>query len=400
VRKRALRLAVVYPSFGQAGGAENHSIAACAALARRGHAVTLVTSSYDEALFPARAGLPFAVRTVGGRGLFAGPADLPALMRRVAALAADADLVLPVNFPASAWTLLCRPPRVWLCLEPKRNLYPDIMYAEAPGFGPHGFRPSGLRAALRDPHLLLPFGARAGLQRALDQHAARGMRAILTNSPSIAGKCAQVYPHMAGRIHTTWAPVEMPDAAGRAYQPFVLVPTRLEPIKNVDVVLRAAARLRDTGAPGGWRVVVMGDGDARAGLEAQALALGLGDSVTFTGYVPREERERLYATCGFIVYPALAEPLGLPVAEAAMHHKPSIADRHGGPADMIAHGETGLLADMTDEAALTDALGGLMARPDDLPRLGDAAAARLAPLMAEPGWGDAFEALLLRWAGG
>lgn len=398
--KRALRLAVVYPSFGQAGGAENHSIAACSALARRGHSVTLYTSSYDEALFPAQATLPFDVVTVGGRGLYANPLELLRLMWRMPALLRDADLIVAINFPASAWVMRCGQPRIWLCLEPKRNLYPGVMYADAPGFGPHGYRGLRLSSLASDPHLLLPFGARAALQRLLDQRSARGMRAILTNSPYISEKCAQVYPALAGRIHTTWAPLDMPvpGPADIRRDPFILIPTRLEPIKGVDHALRAVKRLADDGGLAGWKVVIMGDGEARPALEDQARALGLGEYVAFTGYVSREKRAELYASCAFALYPALAEPLGLPVAEAALYRKATIAAHRGGPADMIVDGQTGQLVDVTDEHALTGALASWMRQPEQAAACGERAYAYLAPRMTELGWGDAFEAALFRYA--
>ena len=54
--------------------------------------------------------------------------------------------------------------------------------------------------------------------------------------------------------------------------------------KNIGRLLRAAALLRGEGVP--LRLVVIGDGPERAGLEALANALGLGGCVRFAGHVP------------------------------------------------------------------------------------------------------------------
>ena len=58
---------------------------------------------------------------------------------------------------------------------------------------------------------------------------------------------------------------------------------RLVPIKRVDQVLRAVAEARRHGLP--VRLVVAGDGECRQGLEALAARLGVGEAVTFLGYV-------------------------------------------------------------------------------------------------------------------
>ena len=66
------------------------------------------------------------------------------------------------------------------------------------------------------------------------------------------------------------------------------------------------------------------------------------------------------------------EGMPLAVLEAWAAGRPVIASRVGGIPKLITQGQTGLLFDSGDEAALTEAMRRLLASPDDARRLGDA----------------------------
>lgn len=61
-------------------------------------------------------------------------------------------------------------------------------------------------------------------------------------------------------------------------------------------------------------------------------------------------------TRGVFVNPALTEPYGLTLTEAAMHGLPVVATSHGGPADIIARLNHGRVADPGDPGAFTAAI--------------------------------------------
>lgn len=69
--------------------------------------------------------------------------------------------------------------------------------------------------------------------------------------------------------------------------PQLLFVGRLEPVKRVDRILRAASILRDDGTP--FHLTVIGDGSQCESLEQTASELAIGDAVEFTGRVPHEE---------------------------------------------------------------------------------------------------------------
>ena len=90
--------------------------------------------------------------------------------------------------------------------------------------------------------------------------------------------------------------VSLPDGD----RPLVLCVGRVSPVKNLDVLVRAAGILRDEGVRG-FRVVILGaparpsDADHRRDLEQTVRSLGLEDVVEFSGGVPIVELPAWYA---------------------------------------------------------------------------------------------------------
>jgi glycosyltransferase involved in cell wall biosynthesis len=270
------------------------------------------------------------------------------------------------------------------------------MYAEAYGQRPDDFRKSSeylqeqrvMSLFTRDAHVLLPYSVRAALQRQLDYAAVRRTHHILTNSPYIATKAAQIYRHRS--IHNVWAGV-LPNAQTSTYEPLIIVPSRLEKIKNIEIVLHAVRLLVSAGEwLNNWQVVIIGDGTDAKRLHALAKTLNIETQVTFSGYIASDVRDAYYARASWVVYPSLAEPLGLPVAEAAMSYKATIADAQGGPAAMIRNGESGLVINMSQPQALAEALHWAMRHPQEAQQWGQAAYAHLAPTMRYDHWAVNF----------
>ena len=97
--------------------------------------------------------------------------------------------------------------------------------------------------------------------------------------------------------------------------PLLVYAGRLEWEKGVHTLLQAVPRLRRRHS--GLRLVVAGEGTFGAELRERARAARLGPSVTFTGFLPREELAALVAAADCAVVPSLYEPFGLAALEAA-----------------------------------------------------------------------------------
>ncbi|MBL0216893.1 MAG: glycosyltransferase family 4 protein [Myxococcales bacterium] len=148
--------------------------------------------------------------------------------------------------------------------------------------------------------------------------------------------------------------------------PTVVVAARLVPVKGVDVMIDAAAQLRST-----VRVVIAGDGPARAELEHRARR----SSITFLGQIDTTARDRLLGTASIVVVPsrvtATGRSEGTPMIalEALAAGVPLIASEVGG---LRALAPAAHLVRPEDPAALARAIDHLLAAP---PRPADLQAA-------------------------
>jgi len=148
---------------------------------------------------------------------------------------------------------------------------------------------------------------------------------------------------------------------------------RLQRYKNVDVLLQAMARLRDRFPK--TEIVVVGEGGARAELEALARSLGLAERVRFTGFVSDKERDACLASSRVCVFPSDKEGWGLTVIEANALATPVVASDAPGLRDSVRHGETGFLAASRDVDAFAGSIGRILGDPGLAERLSGSALA-------------------------
>ncbi|HEX8095623.1 glycosyltransferase family 4 protein [Jatrophihabitans sp.] len=154
-------------------------------------------------------------------------------------------------------------------------------------------------------------------------------------------------------------PEPVPSEAARSATPRVVVLGRLVPHKRVEMVIRAAAALRDRFPD--LEVDVVGRGWWADELAALARRLGVEDIVSFHGFVDEQAKADLLARAWVGALPSVKEGWGLSVVEAASHGTPSVAfSRAGGLAESILDGRTGVLVD-GDEDAYIAALADLLA---------------------------------------
>lgn len=119
-------------------------------------------------------------------------------------------------------------------------------------------------------------------------------------------------------------------------------------------------------------VKVVGDGSERARIEA--LAQPLGDKVRFLG--ERRDVAELMAAADLLVLPSWSEAFPTVLLEAAMSGLPAVATDVGGSAEIIAHGETGLIVPACDPEQLAGAIAAILADVDRAGRMSSAARAR------------------------
>jgi glycosyltransferase involved in cell wall biosynthesis len=154
---------------------------------------------------------------------------------------------------------------------------------------------------------------------------------------------------------------------------------RLVPIKGHAFLLDAAPEvLRQHPAA---RFILVGDGETRPALEAQARKLGVSDRVLFTGY--RDDVPALLAGIDLVVLPSLNEGMGRVLVTAMALGKPIVATRVGGVPELLADGAAGRLVPPGDAAALADAVCALLRDPDQAAALGEAGRRRVGRYSAQ-----------------
>lgn len=110
-----------------------------------------------------------------------------------------------------------------------------------------------------------------------------------------------------------------------------------------------------------WLLLVVGDGEARA--EVEAMLAPFADRTRFLGAVAPAALADIYAAADLHVWPACNEAYGMALLEAQAAAVPVVAGAEGGVPDIVADGETGLLARPRDPSALAAALRRLLVGP-------------------------------------
>jgi len=135
----------------------------------------------------------------------------------------------------------------------------------------------------------------------------------------------------------------------------------------IEAVHRLAADKYD------FRLVLVGDGELRADIEALIVRYGLLDKVHITGWISEEKvREEILAARGMVL-PSFAEGLPVVLMEAMALGRPVITTYVAGIPELVRDGEHGWLVPAGDVDALARAMRACLDAPDDLlSRVGEA----------------------------
>lgn len=160
-----------------------------------------------------------------------------------------------------------------------------------------------------------------------------------------------------------FSPSENGGRANLQFGPNMIFACRqLFPRKGIRFLLEAAAQLKPKFPD--LKVVLAGDGFERPQLARLAADLGIGDDVTFLGWVANADLPPYYRAAALSVIPSLEEGFGIPAAEAMGCEVAVVASDAGGLPEVVEHGVTGLVVPRGDAGALAHAIGALLADPE------------------------------------
>jgi phosphatidylinositol alpha-1,6-mannosyltransferase len=232
--------------------------------------------------------------------------------------------------------------------------------------------PSGVAVALvprwlRGPYVIIAYGSeikpsKAGFRRRAMRFVYARARAVLAVSSFTEELLAAVGTR--GNVRRIPMAVDATSIApARSPVPTILSVGRLVRRKGFDRTLEAVASLYADFPE--LHYVIVGTGPQREELVRRAQELRIADRVEFRGRVSDEALRAAYAEAWVFALPVRrdgndVEGFGLVYLEAAMAELPSVGGRESGAIDAIADGETGLLVDGNDAAAVASALRRLL----------------------------------------
>lgn len=138
--------------------------------------------------------------------------------------------------------------------------------------------------------------------------------------------------------------------------------------KNIETLLKAFSTLLEAGCAAD--LVVVGDGPLRNELEQRYNH----PQIAFTGYLYGEELARAYASADLFVFPSRTDTFGNVVLEAHASGLPAIVSNEGGPQEIVATHDSGLVVDTRTPDDLAAAMRQVMASGALYHRLKDGAA--------------------------
>ncbi|MFT4124621.1 MAG: glycosyltransferase family 4 protein [Gordonia sp. (in: high G+C Gram-positive bacteria)] len=163
----------------------------------------------------------------------------------------------------------------------------------------------------------------------------------------------------------------------------VVLPAAFRDFKGIPVAIRAWPEVirRHPNAV----LTLVGGGDLEDDLRAEVDALGLQQSVRFAGV--RTDMPDVYRAADLVLLPSThGENLPTVLIEASASARTVAASRIGGIPDIVAEGETGLLFEPNNPAALAATVNQLLSDPDLRRDLGNAAELRAKEHFSSAAW--------------
>jgi len=154
----------------------------------------------------------------------------------------------------------------------------------------------------------------------------------------------------------------------------ILFVGRIEPLKGVDTLIRAVARMHESGVLEKYPhylSIIGGDPDASpekmnqemVRLQRLCRELGIGDMVVFHGKRSQDALPYYYSAASMLVVPSHYESFGMVALEAMACGTPVVASQVGGLAFLVQDGVTGYVVPDGDPDILGDRLTRLISNP-------------------------------------
>jgi glycosyltransferase involved in cell wall biosynthesis len=176
---------------------------------------------------------------------------------------------------------------------------------------------------------------RALLHRADRYFLTRNVKKLYAQSKTVAAGLLEF-----GRIPSEVLYPPPPERPYRteSYEPFVFSVSRLHPLKRLDLLVKAMAKVKSPEL----RAVIAGTGEEEESLKRLAAELGVSGRIDFVGRIDDDALVSYYARCLGVFFAPYMEDYGFVTMEAFRSRKPVITCMDsGGPAEIVSVGRSG-----------------------------------------------------------
>jgi glycogen(starch) synthase len=283
-------------------------------------------------------------------------------------------------------------------LKLKQTFEPDLIHINAVGRG--DFFHLLTNNAYTAPYLVTLHGQWENQIEPIVEHTLRNANWVMGCSAAILDRGRQLVPEIVSRSAVIYNGLEIPPLPLRPLPfdpPKILCLGRLAHEKGFDLALTAFASIIECFPYA--RLILAGDGPARAKLERQAAEEKISQAVKFIGWVASEAVPALINDATMVLMPSRQDSFPLVALEAAGMARPVVATRVGGLPEIVLHRDTGLLVRPEDSADLADAICFLVDNPGAAIRMGKAGRKRVETVFSWQKHVDAYDTLYRKLVG-
>ena len=327
-----------------------------------------------------------------------------------ASLPKDVEMQMFPEFGTRTWNLS---PQLWAWIWRAAPRY-DVLHIHA-AFNPISAGCAWIARRRKKPYILRPLGTLSTYTFSHGKAFSKRAYYALVESQTVAGAAALHFTtekerEKASRLklppHAMVIPLpyEAPPSRFEAdrREPVYLFLGRLDPVKGLELLLRAFALIRQSRPDA--RLVIAGSGDPRYERHLRRLAdeLGMHAHVQFTGHVTGEEKEHLLKSAAVFVLPSYQENFGVAAVEAMAAQLPVIVTRGVDLWPDVESHQAGIVVEH-DLKQLASAMTRLLEEGKLRAAMGQNGAAlvrnRYAPSVVGPELVDMYRGVVRRYAG-
>ncbi len=220
---------------------------------------------------------------------------------------------------------------VW-CIAAAKNHHPNLLYLHTPLRVMYDLKDYYMKNSNRLTKIAL-----RGFEtywKPKDRHYMKNFDVICANSQNVRNRVLKYYGReLYDKTRVVYTGIETKKFSYVRSGDFYLSASRLDPLKRIDMLIRAFAKMPDK------KLLITGTGQDEKRLKKIAEGMS---NIHFLGNISDEKLRILYSTCRATIAANIDEDLGLIAIESHASGKPIVAVKEGGFIETVKEGENGI----------------------------------------------------------